>query len=260
MNNYKIIIKAALILFLTFTLNSLLNAQANFEEVVYLKNGSIIRGIIIETIPSKGIKIQTKDMNIFYFSNDEIEKITKEIKPDTHSSNSSFSLKSFKLGYGSGTFYNQAVANFTVREEKHLNAIGPLFASFELRAKYLSIGLALNYQSNSSAYVFKYGAMGEPIGDTYLFKNFQVLAKLGFHFVPIGTKFDPYLSLGIGFNKCIDSWKDAQGFRYVKPILPEQYGYSIHLGAKYLFKKKIGPFLEVGYGQSIICGGLAFEW
>jgi hypothetical protein len=47
-------------------------------DVVYLKNGSIIKGIIIEQIPSVSVKIKTKDDNVFVFKVDEIEKIVKE--------------------------------------------------------------------------------------------------------------------------------------------------------------------------------------
>lgn len=54
------------------------NAQGNMEDVVYLKNGSVIRGIIIEQIPNKSIKIQTRDGNILAYDFGEVEKITKE--------------------------------------------------------------------------------------------------------------------------------------------------------------------------------------
>lgn len=56
-------------------------SQNNLEEVVYLKNGSIIRGVIIEQIPGTSLKIQTKDRNVFSFQISEIEKITKEPLP-----------------------------------------------------------------------------------------------------------------------------------------------------------------------------------
>ena len=58
-------------------------AQSNYEDVVYLKNGSIIRGIITEQIPNESVKIQTKDKNVFVYKMDEISKITKEeiVKP-----------------------------------------------------------------------------------------------------------------------------------------------------------------------------------
>jgi hypothetical protein len=53
-------------------------AQNNYQDVVYLKNGSIIRGIIIEQVPNKSIKIETADKSIFAYKMDEIEKISKE--------------------------------------------------------------------------------------------------------------------------------------------------------------------------------------
>ena len=52
--------------------------MAQYVEVVHLKNGSMIKGVIIEQTPNKSIKIQTSDGSIFVYSYDEIEKITKE--------------------------------------------------------------------------------------------------------------------------------------------------------------------------------------
>lgn len=63
-------------------------SQNNREDVVYLKNGSIIHGMIIEQVPNQTIKIQTNDRNVFVFKMDEIEKMTKETvdvkKEETH--------------------------------------------------------------------------------------------------------------------------------------------------------------------------------
>ncbi len=49
-----------------------------YVDVVYLKNGSVIKGLILEQIPNVTIKIQTKDGSVFVYKMDEIEKITKE--------------------------------------------------------------------------------------------------------------------------------------------------------------------------------------
>lgn len=57
----------------------LVNAVAqNLTEVVYLKNGSIIRGIIIEQIPNESLKIQTSDGSVFAYPMQDVLKITKE--------------------------------------------------------------------------------------------------------------------------------------------------------------------------------------
>jgi hypothetical protein len=68
--------KVLLFLLIIFSFNVF--AQSSLEEVVYLKNGSIIRGTIIEQIPNEKIKIQTSEGNVFVYKYDEIEKITKE--------------------------------------------------------------------------------------------------------------------------------------------------------------------------------------
>ena len=57
-----------------------LSASAqSYEDVIYLKNGSIIHGVIIEQVPNVKYKIQTYDGNVFVFEVENIEKITKEI-------------------------------------------------------------------------------------------------------------------------------------------------------------------------------------
>lgn len=63
---------------LILTWGNYLHSQNNTEDVIYLKNGSIIRGIIIEQIPNQSLKIKTNDRNVFVFKFDEIEKFTKE--------------------------------------------------------------------------------------------------------------------------------------------------------------------------------------
>ncbi len=66
-------------LFIVVMLFVAMVAQAQqLQEVVYLKNGSIIRGVIIEQVPNESLKIQTSDGSIFAYSMDEVERITKE--------------------------------------------------------------------------------------------------------------------------------------------------------------------------------------
>ncbi len=49
---------------------------AKAEDVVYLKDGSIIHGMIIEEVPGVSIKIQTNDGNVFVYKVKDVEKIT----------------------------------------------------------------------------------------------------------------------------------------------------------------------------------------
>jgi hypothetical protein len=57
---------------------SICNYAQQYEDVVYLKNGSIIHGIIVEQIPGESIKIKTNDGNTFVFKMDEVQKMIKE--------------------------------------------------------------------------------------------------------------------------------------------------------------------------------------
>lgn len=49
-----------------------------YKDVVYLKDGSVIKGTIIEQIPNEQVKIKTEGGSIFVYRFSDIEKITKE--------------------------------------------------------------------------------------------------------------------------------------------------------------------------------------
>lgn len=67
------------VLILLLILSSIITiAQNNIRDIVYLKNGSIIKGTIIELVPNKDIKIQTSDGSIFVYEFDQVEKIEKD--------------------------------------------------------------------------------------------------------------------------------------------------------------------------------------
>jgi len=83
-------------------------AQQNYQDVVYLKNGSIIRGIIIEQVLNVSLKIETADKSLLVYKMDEIEKILKEpvLNANTKSESSSGGKPGycgiFNFGYGFG--------------------------------------------------------------------------------------------------------------------------------------------------------------
>lgn len=67
-----------IITLLLFITSILVFAQDNLQDVVYLKNGGIIRGVIIEKIQDKLIKIETFGANVFVYQMDEIDRIAQE--------------------------------------------------------------------------------------------------------------------------------------------------------------------------------------
>ena len=48
------------------------------QDVVYLKSGSIIRGIILEQIPNKSLKIKTADGSVFVYELKDVTRLTRE--------------------------------------------------------------------------------------------------------------------------------------------------------------------------------------
>lgn len=66
---------------LCLILSFIVNGQTPTEDVVYLKNGSIVRGTILEQIPGQSLKIQTTDNSLFIFTMEEIMKVTREEVP-----------------------------------------------------------------------------------------------------------------------------------------------------------------------------------
>ena len=85
-------------------------AQQALEDVVYLRNGSIIRGIIIRQIENESLTIRTKDGSQFVYPMNDVFQITKE--PLTGSSYVARKNRPFALGLscvlpGLGQFYNE---------------------------------------------------------------------------------------------------------------------------------------------------------
>ena len=70
--------KVSLLLLLLLLISAYAGAQNRYQEVVYLKDGSIVRGIVIEQVPNASLKIKTADGSIFAYPMTEVKRITKE--------------------------------------------------------------------------------------------------------------------------------------------------------------------------------------
>lgn len=108
---------------LPFALFALLGSAllaAEYKDVVHLKNGSIVKGTIVENIPGDHIKIETSDGSTFVYKMREIAKFTKE-----------------KAGYGGGNagYSGGAVSGETAAQyenQKKSPAIAVLLSGFLL--------------------------------------------------------------------------------------------------------------------------------
>ena len=71
--------RICIIIFVFIAISIDVHAQQNPQDTIYLKNGSTVRGTIIEQVSNKYVKIKTIDNIVFVFQTDEIEKIS--LKP-----------------------------------------------------------------------------------------------------------------------------------------------------------------------------------
>ena len=67
---------------------AIVKAQDHLQDVIYLKDGSIYKGLIIEQVPNVSFKIQSRDGNVFAVKIGEVEKITKEVKEESYNQRS----------------------------------------------------------------------------------------------------------------------------------------------------------------------------
>ena len=214
----------ALLLFALITIVSF--GQSNYQDVVYLKNGSIIRGVIVEQVPNKSIKIETADRNVFVYQMDEIEKLTKEpyigkIGSFTNNTGLQTGYKGIvELGYQIGT------GDFGMDRLK-LNIIN----AYQLNPYFsLGFGTGLRFYFDEDAAVI------------------PVFADFRANF--IDNKISPYLSLGIGY-----SFDATNGFEGVGFLLNPTVGVSFMVSDKSAINVGLGyemqrtEFLFYNYGS-----------
>lgn len=113
------------------------NAQS-YTEVVYLKNGSVIKGTIIEQVPNVSLKIKTNDGSLIICKMDDVEKITKEEK--------------YSNSYRNNT-NNRKLARQTLRGYKGFVDMGYVVDLSDNNANKLEISTSHGYQFNNYFYV-----------------------------------------------------------------------------------------------------------
>lgn len=95
MKNIKSVLLAIL-----FIVSICAMAQSNMEDVVYLKNGSSYRGLIVEQILGESIKIQIAGGSVIAFPVADVYKITKEPVKVEKAEPNACSHHGNEMGYG----------------------------------------------------------------------------------------------------------------------------------------------------------------
>lgn len=178
------------------------HAQSGQTETVYLKNGSIIKGKVIEMVPGKEIKVQTSDGSLFVYRVDEVDKVVKSGKENrTDNSGGNEIARPFKFPVD--------VSAYDLQGFRGMVEFAYITGGFDAPELTLSLG----YQFNP------YFFLGVGAGAQYL----SNIEKAG---IPIyldmrGTLFlgkvSPYFALKMGYEKLTD-WYVNGGF-YCSPVV-----------------------------------------
>lgn len=140
--------KFLLLCFAALLSSSVFAQNAGLQDAVYLKNGSIVRGTIIEQVPGESLKIETRDGSVFVYKMDEISKMTREQMQNQFGRSNGFTAKpngyggSVEAGYGIGVSGYGSKFEFDVVNGYRFN---PYF--------YLGFGVGVNVWTNGSGVV-----------------------------------------------------------------------------------------------------------
>lgn len=214
----------------------------NQQEVVYLKNGSIVRGIIIEQIPNESLKIQTADGSIFAYKMNEVEKITKEAAQNrrytTHTSmGDRFSGRGLTAGYRGFVDLGYTVGTGDFGEDR------------------VEFATSHGYQFNPYLYV------GLGAGAHYYFDSEVVEIPIFAHVRSefLNNSISPFLDFKVGYTVY-----DATGF-YMTPTVGCRFAIGnksgISVGLGYTMQKVNYDFYYAGYDYSGSenCGGFSIK-
>ncbi|MFV0291419.1 MAG: hypothetical protein ACK5IJ_11075 [Mangrovibacterium sp.] len=209
-------------------ITNVLFAQNNLQDVVYLKNGSIIKGVVIEQVFGEHIKMETADGNIFVFKAEEIEKITKteKIEPTKSASEQNQNQQVPKTtSITTGTKHTHSRGYVGIVETGYVVGVGDIEASrFKMDLingcqfnPHLSLGLGVGVR------IYENDEYGLPI---YLDARFTFTEQ----------KVTPYISLGGGVN-----------------LVKKDPHFSASTGVLWRTSDKLAVKLGIGYELQSVC-------
>jgi hypothetical protein len=210
--------KYSLAFILLFVIGSLA-AQVIYRDVVYLKNGSVIRGKIVEEVPNKTYTIKTADSSLFVVQIEDIVKIVHEEIAGTSSGKKSGERSTAlekgyeglaEFGYGAAVGkYGLDVAKFNLINGYRLNS-----------SMFAGIGTGLRYFSTEDA-------------------GFSVIPLfLDFRYRLPNKEISPFAAFSAGY-----AWDGSHGFQDAGFLFNPQIGLQLNKHPDFMF--------HIGFGYEI---------
>ncbi len=248
----------------------------NLQDVIYLKNGSVIRGTLIEQVPS--VKIRTSDGSIWVFEDDQVERISAETKTQqTNSQGMDMSVyadqptfssqrKRQPRNVGSLSHGLRLLCGFTYQQ--HINKYtcsvfdADISVGYQLTPKWYA-GLGLGDQIYLDYWYYGYYDVNPMlVAQMPVFLNIRYDAK------PSGVS--PMADFRFGYSVTADELVDYSGM-YINPSLGIRYNrLSFSVGVEMVKLAEPWSFMELGSAgngnivdvnyQTSIQFRMVFEW
>lgn len=158
---------------LTFFFSLTLFAQGSKRDLVYLKNGSIIRGTIILQDPGKMIKLKTPDRNLWVFAYDQVDSIARVVKVKSPQKAGYFNLTEIGVLAGNSANYKKnpfTLLNISSWKFKNGFSTGIGVGVEFFNETYLPVVADFRYfirKSGAMPFVSLQGGYSIPLGGTY---------------------------------------------------------------------------------------------
>ncbi len=209
----------ALLAFAVMSIGSI-SAQS-LQDVVYLKNGSIIRGIVIEQVPDGNVKVRTADGSVFVYPMTEVQKIQKEQSRAKSRSNENYTYH-----------YDNPYSSNDDLDELYGWEKAPRFRGFIEQNNTIGVG---DYADNRFGLLASFGCQIIPYLYVGAGTGFDYWSDSDFYTIPVFAHFRTE------FHKSIR--------RNVSPFVDVKVGYSFMNSHGYYVAPSIGCHFYFGHSN-----------
>ena len=157
----------------------------SYRESVFLKNGSVIKGDIVEFQPDKLIKVETSDGSIFVFELKDIEKITRE-RVSSDSRQTRMNSVTWKGNQENAFCLNPGYRGFVSVEA----ALGD----------FIGVRLSTTHGKQFNKKIFLGGGVGMFFAEDWAEEHFSVPVFADFRVDFVDKKISPYMELRTGVD------------------------------------------------------------
>ena len=224
--------KKIIIILFCLIQSAFLSAQTQYQDVVYLKNGSIIKGMIVEEVPNKTYTVNTTDGSVIVVNISDIAKLRKEPKegsPEEKTVKKENTGNSMILDKG---YETNIEAGYGAKTGRYgLDVAKLAFAGMYRFNKNLSAGAGLGMRY----YTWENG------GNSTLLPLF-----LNGRYRFTDKSIAPYISMAAGFSWDASNSFDDAGFLYNPTIgveINKNKDFMFHIGLGYEMQQM--KFLEI---------------